>query len=126
GVTSSRSPARPPVQVPTLSVDFNQGQTTQNGESPTLASGLPADLSVALDFSAPPPAARTATAPPGQVASSALLPPQDAHVPEMVHDPELDEAVIAFANADFDQCERCLLDLIQSGADRHDHPDTWM
>jgi hypothetical protein len=30
----------------------------------------------------------------------------DIDVSEVVHDPELDEAVIAFANADFDQCER--------------------
>ncbi|MFZ4551794.1 MAG: hypothetical protein ACOYNB_08225 [Aquabacterium sp.] len=50
----------------------------------------------------------------------------DLHVTEVVHDPELDEAVIAFANADFDQCERCLLDLIQPGAARHDHSETWM
>ena len=29
-------------------------------------------------------------------------------------------------NADFDQCERCLLDLIQPGAARFDHTETWM
>ena len=34
-------------------------------------------------------------------------------VSEVAHDPELDEAVIAFANADFEQCEQSLL-----GADR--------
>ena len=33
---------------------------------------------------------------------------------EVAHDPELDEAVIAFANADFEQCEQALRD-----ADRH-------
>lgn len=54
------------------------------------------------------------------------MPQQDFHVAEMVHDPELDEAVIAFANADFDQCERCLHDLIQPGAARYDHTETWM
>ena len=47
-------------------------------------------------------------------------------VVEMAHDPELDEAVIAFANADFDQCEQSLLELIQPGAQRHQHPETWM
>lgn len=50
----------------------------------------------------------------------------DVHVMEVAHDPELDEAVIAFANADFDQCERCLLDLVQPGAPRHDQPETWL
>jgi hypothetical protein len=47
-------------------------------------------------------------------------------VSEVVHDPELDEAVIAFANADFDQCERSLMGLIAEGASRVDHPDTWL
>ncbi|WP_438501861.1 hypothetical protein, partial [Acinetobacter baumannii] len=46
------------------------------------------------------------------------------NVVEVGHDPELDEAVIAFANADFDQCERCLLDLVQPGAPRHNQPET--
>ncbi|MDO9234511.1 MAG: STAS domain-containing protein [Aquabacterium sp.] len=45
---------------------------------------------------------------------------------ELVHDPELDEAVIAFANADFDQCERCLLELVHPGAPRHDQIETWL
>jgi len=47
-------------------------------------------------------------------------------VHEVVHDPELDEAVIAFANADFDQCERCLLELVHPGAQRHDQTETWL
>jgi hypothetical protein len=45
---------------------------------------------------------------------------------ELTHDPELDEAVIAFANADFDQCERCLLELMHPGAIRHTHSETWL
>lgn len=48
------------------------------------------------------------------------------HVMEMAHDPELDEAVIAFANADFDQCEQCLLNLVHPGSIRHEHADTWL
>ena len=31
-----------------------------------------------------------------------------ANSPEVTHDPDLDEAVIAFANADFEQCEQSL------------------
>ena len=42
------------------------------------------------------------------------------------HDPELDEAVIAFANADFDVCAQSLLDLISpEGARPNDH-ETWL
>ncbi|MDI1258768.1 STAS domain-containing protein [Aquabacterium sp.] len=47
-------------------------------------------------------------------------------VTEMEHDPELDEAVIAFANADFDECERALLALIAPGGPRHEQSETWM
>lgn len=50
----------------------------------------------------------------------------EVHVLEMAHDPELDEAVIAFANADFDHCEACLLELVRPGAARHQHIDTWL
>ncbi|HEX5357571.1 MAG TPA: STAS domain-containing protein [Aquabacterium sp.] len=50
----------------------------------------------------------------------------NVHVVEVVHDPELDEAVIAFANADFDQCEQNLLDLVHPGAERHDQAETWL
>src|SRR5690606_25226529 len=50
----------------------------------------------------------------------------EVQVHEVAHDPELDEAVIAFANADFDQCERCLLDLVNPGSARHDQPETWL
>ncbi len=46
-------------------------------------------------------------------------------VTELAHDPELDEAVIAFANADFEQCENTLQGLISSGAPRSQHTETW-
>ncbi len=50
----------------------------------------------------------------------------DVQVHEVIHDPDLDEAVIAFANADFDQSERCLIELVQPGAARHDQAETWL
>ena len=46
-------------------------------------------------------------------------------VNEVVHDPDLDEAVIAFANADFGHCEQSLSALVQPQAPRHRHADTW-
>ena len=45
---------------------------------------------------------------------------------EVAHDPELDEAVIAFANADFEQCEQALLALTSPGGARSQHADTWL
>lgn len=45
---------------------------------------------------------------------------------ELEHDPELDEAVIAFANADFDLCEQSLTQLIQPQGSRAQHAETWL
>jgi hypothetical protein len=47
-------------------------------------------------------------------------------VSEVVHDPELDEAVISFANADFEQCEQSLTKLTGAGGARADHAETWL
>jgi len=47
-------------------------------------------------------------------------------VNEVVHDPELDEAVIAFANADFNQCEQALSSLCRPNALRAGHAETWL
>ncbi|MDE2400905.1 MAG: hypothetical protein KGL90_04515 [Burkholderiales bacterium] len=69
---------------------------------------------------------------PPQVKAGAPLTPTDfamgmgVDVCEMEHDPELDEAVIAFANADFDECERTLLGLIAPTGSRHMQSETWM
>ena len=46
-------------------------------------------------------------------------------VNELVHDPDLDEAVICFANADFNHCEQALVALCKPNAARHRHADTW-
>lgn len=47
-------------------------------------------------------------------------------VKEFVHDPELDEAVIAFANADYETCERVLVEMTQPGGPRNLHGETWL
>ncbi|HET7865856.1 MAG TPA: hypothetical protein VFL86_15760, partial [Burkholderiaceae bacterium] len=88
----------------------------------------------------PPPRAPSPAAPahaPAQAAAPA--PPPPAHRPivnltnpfavevnELAHDPELDEAVIAFANADFEQCERTIRALISPGGTRQQHAETWL
>ncbi len=52
--------------------------------------------------------------------------PFAVEVSEVVHDPELDEAVIAFANADFDLCEQTLSRLTGTGGERSQHAETWL
>jgi hypothetical protein len=47
-------------------------------------------------------------------------------VSEVVHDPDLDEAVIAFANADFAQCEQSLAQITGAGGARSQHAETWL
>ena len=45
---------------------------------------------------------------------------------EVVHDPELDESVISFANADFEQCERALQLMTKPGGPRAQESGTWL
>jgi hypothetical protein len=47
-------------------------------------------------------------------------------VSEALHDPDLDEAVIAFANADFEQCETALTRLTGPSGQRSQHAETWL
>ncbi len=51
---------------------------------------------------------------------------QFAELREVAHDPELDEAVIAFANADFELSEQALASLIGQGGPRAQHAETWL
>jgi hypothetical protein len=81
---------------------------------------------------APAPAAMARPVPPSPSplrvpnSSSDFAHPFAVEVSEVAHDPELDEAVIAFANADFDQCEQSLSDLTASTGARAQHAETWL
>lgn len=57
---------------------------------------------------------------------TAALGSQFAELSEVAHDPDLDEAVIAFANADFELCEQSLAGLTGSGGGRAQHAETWL
>jgi hypothetical protein len=59
-------------------------------------------------------------------ASSDFASPFAVEVSEVVHDPELDEPVIAFANADFETCEQTLSSLTRIGGARAQHAETWL
>ena len=52
--------------------------------------------------------------------------PFAVEVSEVTHDPELDEAVIAFANAEFEACEQMLAELTGPGGARAQHAETWL
>lgn len=109
-----------------------------------MSTGLPplAPMSaVSFDASFPPPPAPPRSAPrvdtpaspaPAEAAAPPLLDTTDfgspfaVEVSEAVHDPELDEAVIAFANADFAQCEEALQRITASGGERSQHAETWL
>jgi len=60
------------------------------------------------------------------VAGADLGNPYAVEVSEVAHDPELDEAVIAFANADFESCESSLAALTGTGGPRAQHAETWL
>jgi hypothetical protein len=72
----------------------------------------------------------TGNAPPHQrshdLPAATPLAAPSADASEMPHDPELDEAVIAFANADFELCEQALLNLTLPNGMRAQHADTWL
>ena len=59
-------------------------------------------------------------------AAGDLAEAQAAEAAEVMHDPELDEAVIAFANADFEQCEQSLLALTSGHGARAQHAESWL
>jgi ABC-type transporter Mla MlaB component len=69
-----------------------------------------------------------ATKPAAAVEPAALQPAPlpSVEVTELAHDHELDEAVIAFANADFTHCERALVTLVSPKGLRYSHEDTWL
>ena len=129
-------PASLPATLRTAAAPFDGAAVVATPSAPEDA--LPA-LPVLTDAQLPP------VAPPSPVVmgggmsplapanSAALAPPRagaaagpEVEVSEVVHDPELDEAVIAFANADFTQCEQALSGLVGNGGARAQHAETWL
>ena len=114
--------ARPPGARPPLSGDTlpsTPPQPEPRVAAPTAEAPAPA-APAAEPAAAPAPAPRPAAPPRVLEALPAI------EVSEVVHDPELDEAVIAFANADFDQCENALQTLTAPSGSRASHAETWL
>ncbi len=105
-------PALPPLPVMNLPPPAPPSRVQMTGGLPPLA---PLS-SVSFDAAAPAPGKDT----------SDFGSPFAVEVSEVVHDPELDEAVIAFANADFTQCEQALQRITGLGGPRAQHAETWL
>ncbi|MEY4428733.1 MAG: hypothetical protein RLZZ182_1422 [Pseudomonadota bacterium] len=117
----------PPV-APTSGHAVGSGQTAQRPPSRDLPP-LSLDISDEVLQAARAQQPRTAHDPrpaPSPMAPSGFANPFAVDVCEVVHDPDLDEAVIAFANADFEQCEQSLVNLLQPGGIKHEQADAWM
>ena len=98
------------------------------------------DFTARAPVQAPAPASMPASPPVQQGSRAASVAPIHLDMPqaedfgnaftvastEVTHDPDLDEAVIAFANADFEQCEQALGSLTSLGGNRAQHAETWL
>ena len=116
----------PPAAAPAPAVMGGGVAPLRPADPPRSSQFPPSELS-------PPPRAPAPPAPTAATAAAALRPGVSGgdsnfavEVSEVVHDPELDEAVIAFANADFAHCEESLTGLVSAGAPRYQHPETWL
>jgi len=132
--------ASPPRRGP----DFYNAPTQpvpMGGNAPAPSSRMPLNGARAEDSPARPAQSPAAVPPAAAVMGAGLSPlspltldsgagdfahPFAVEVSEVAHDPELDEAVIAFANADFEQCEQALSDLTGQSGQRHAHAETWL
>ena len=100
--------------------------------SAAVPAARPASPPVPAPALADPPAVRPAAATEGMPggmpggAPNPVTPLPAMEVSEILHDQELDEAVIAFANADFNHCEDALTRLIGAQGRRQGHLDTWL
>jgi ABC-type transporter Mla MlaB component len=123
---SGRRPT-PPAVVPDAAATVPAGLITESfddGTRPMMM--MPGDD--APRHRAPPPTLTETVLPPA--AAPLHLSQGDTisqvEVAELAHDHELDEAVIAFANADFNHAERALVGLVGPGGSRAEHAETWL
>ncbi len=139
---ASPPPRRPPV----VSDDQLAGRVVDDAEPLPALPPLPD-----LDLDAPGPHAAPANAAPAAVQMTGGLPPlaplspspasrpvdlgmlgnafggtAGVEVSEVAHDPDLDEPVISFANAEFAVAETSLQSLIGPGGKRSQHAETWL
>jgi hypothetical protein len=106
--------------------EFSSPQETQRLSAPTPPAAV--TMGAAIPPLSDSPASRLPDLPPLDMPLSFTLAESGTplEVQEVVHDPELDEAVIAFANADYEHSERALTELVRPGGSRNLHGETWL
>ncbi len=130
-------PALPPLNDPDRPVSGVPAPVQMASGLPPLAPAAPVSFELPdSGYNRPAPPARPPKAPKNPAAgvnapvvaadASEFGAPFAVEISEVVHDPELDEAVIAFANADFTQCEDSLRHLTGASGARAQHADTWL
>ncbi|MFO1291626.1 MAG: STAS domain-containing protein [Rubrivivax sp.] len=129
-----RLPALPPLPDADMAPAATPAPVQMSPGLPPLAPPAPRVAPAPLAPLAPLAASAAAAATTRPAALGGATPP-DARGPaeslavevnEAVHDPELDEAVIAFANAEFQQTEQLLARLTGAGGARAQHAETWL
>ena len=140
--TSTRAAAFAPTMpaVPNTEIPRGGGAPAAASPAPTSAapapgrerpSNAPVPAAAVVDTKLPPPAEGAPSELPELMPmnpglSFRMTESAAIEVNEVVHDAELDEAVIAFANADNESCERSLTELTQPGGSRNLHAETWL
>ena len=124
-VARRTQPSQPPTfySAPTVPDRFDERAAQLNEPfvaQPPAAAAPAAAAPAAAGKAAAPCAAKAA--PPGSEFGN----PFAVEVNEIAHDPELDEAVISFANAEFEACERAITQLIAPLGARSNHAETWL
>ena len=119
-----QTPAPTPLPVMNLAPSAAPAPVQMGGGLPPLAPLY----TVSFDGAGPGPSSAAAAAPQTGMSDepSAFGSPFAVEVSEVMHDPELDEAVISFANADFTQCEEALQRITGPNGARGQHAETWL
>ena len=129
------APPRAPLATPMVTPDIDLGaELIDDGERLPALPPLPPDDPDFPPRPAPAPAQMAGGLPPlaprsvpaTTIDTVDFNSPLALEVSEVLHDPDLDEPVIAFANADFDGCEQALQRVTHAGGARHDHAETWL
>ncbi len=133
----SETPAPTPSSPPTSVSASPAAPTKVAPAAPAPAADTPLAVKAAPTVASAPVAPRTPIAAPAPAPAPFAMPMVGSspssfdaslavEVNEIAHDPELDEAVIAFANADFGLCEQSLLAMTGPHGVRAQHAETWL
>ena len=117
---TQRLEALPPAAAVVMGTGMSPLSDAKASRLPAIADLTPLETAHATAHAA---TGATTSAPPLSFRAAQQASPE---LREVMHDPELDEAVIAFANADFESCEAAINALIRPGGPRNLQGETWL